>query len=292
LEELVGRLLQAVVSGVLLGGVYALAAVGLSLIWGVMKVVNVAHGVLALLGSYLALTLYQRGLDPVLAIALIAPTFFLLGLLLERVFVHPVLQRPEMDSLLVLFGATIALENLIQRLWSADFRTLNPWYSGTSLALAGLNVSIARGLAFLLSVAAVFALSALLTRTHLGRAIRATAQNRPAALLAGIDADRIALIAFGLGTALAGVAGVALALIYSFYPTVHFFWIVKAFLVVVLGGVGNVRGTLAAALLLGVAEGLLGTTVSFAWVDVSVYVLLMLVLLIRPRGLYGGFKTA
>jgi branched-chain amino acid transport system permease protein len=291
LEEALGRLLQAVVSGLLLGGVYALAAVGLSLIWGVMKVVNVAHGVLALLASYLALTLYQRGLDPVISIALIAPTFFVLGLLVERVFVHPVLRRPEMDSLLVLFGATIALENVIQRVWSADFRTLNPWYSGTSLAVGGLNVSIARGLAFVLSLAAVFALSALLARTHLGRAIRATAQNRPTAMLAGIDVDRIALIAFGLGTALAGVAGVALALIYSFYPTVHFFWIVKAFLVVVLGGVGNVRGTLAAALLLGVAEGLLGSLVSFAWVDVSVYILLMLVLLLRPRGLYG-FRTA
>jgi branched-chain amino acid transport system permease protein len=291
LDETLGRLLQAVVSGLLLGGVYALAAVGLSLIWGVMKVVNVAHGVLALLASYLALTLYQRGLDPVISIALIAPVFFVLGLAVERVFVHPVLRRPEMDSLLVLFGATIALENVIQRIWSADFRTLNPSYSGTSLAVGGLNVSIARGLAFVLSVAAVFALSALLTRTHLGRAIRATAQNRPTAMLAGIDADRIALIAFGLGTALAGVAGVALALIYSFYPTVHFFWIVKAFLVVVLGGVGNVRGTLAAALLLGVAEGVLGSLVSFAWVDVSVYVLLMLVLLLRPRGLYG-FRTA
>jgi branched-chain amino acid transport system permease protein len=291
LDETLGRLLQAVVSGLLLGGVYALAAVGLSLIWGVMKVVNVAHGVLALLASYLALTLYQRGLDPVISIALIAPTFFALGLVVERVFVHPVLRRPEMDSLLVLFGATIALENVIQRVWSADFRTLNPWYSGTSVAVGGLNVSIARGLAFVLSLAAVFALSALLTRTHLGRAIRATAQNRPTAMLAGIDVDRIALIAFGVGTALAGVAGVALALIYSFYPTVHFFWIVKAFLVVVLGGVGNVRGTLAAALLLGVAEGLLGSLVSFAWVDVSVYVLLMLVLLLRPRGLYG-FRTA
>jgi branched-chain amino acid transport system permease protein len=243
------------------------------------------------LASYLALTLYQRGLDPIISIALIAPTFFALGLVLERVFVHPVLRRPEMDSLLVLFGATIALENVIQRVWSADFRTLNPWYSGTSVAVGGLNLSIARGLAFVLSLAAVFALSALLTRTHLGRAIRATAQNRPTAMLAGIDVDRIALIAFGLGTALAGVAGVALALIYSFYPTVHFFWIVKAFLVVVLGGVGNVRGTLAAALLLGVAEGLLGSLVSFAWVDVSVYVLLMLVLLLRPRGLYG-FRTA
>ena len=109
MEDLLGRLPQSVVSGVLLGGVYALAAVGLSLIWGVMKVVNVAHGVMALLASYVALTLYQHGVDPVLAIALIAPLFFLLGLVVERLFVHPVLQRPEMDSLLVLFGAVVAL---------------------------------------------------------------------------------------------------------------------------------------------------------------------------------------
>jgi branched-chain amino acid transport system permease protein len=247
----------------------------------------VSHGVLALLASYLALTLYQRGVDPVLSIALIAPGFFLIGVLLARVLVQPVLQRPEMNSLLVLFGATIAMENFIGRVWTADFRTLAPWYSGSSVALGGVNVSIARGLAFLLSIAAVAGVSLLLTRTHLGRAIRATAQNRPTAMLAGIDADRIALIAFGLGTALAGVAGVALALIYSFYPTVHFFWIIKAFLIVVLGGVGNVRGTLVAALLLGLTESLLGTVVSFAWVDVAVYGLLMVVLLVRPQGLYG-----
>ncbi|MDQ3812275.1 MAG: branched-chain amino acid ABC transporter permease [Chloroflexota bacterium] len=288
MDEGLARLLQPLVSGVLLGGVYALTAVGLSLVWGVMKVVNIAHGVLALLGSYAALTLFQQlGLDPLLAAVLLAPAFFLFGLLLQRALVKPVLDKPEMNSLLVLFGLTIALENVITRVWTADFRTLTPAYSGTSFLLGGVNVSVARTITFVLSVAAVFGLHAILTRTYVGRAIRATAQNRSAALLAGVDADQIGLIAFGLGTALSALAGVALALIYSFYPSVHFFWIVKAFLIVVLGGVGNIYGTLAAALLLGVAETFFGTFVSFRWVDVSVYVLLLVILLVRPQGLYG-----
>jgi branched-chain amino acid transport system permease protein len=287
-DDLPARVLQAAVSGVLLGGVYALPAVGLSLIWGVMKVVNIAQGVLALLASYFALTFFQQlGLDPLLALVAVVPAFFVFGVLLQRVLVQPLQQAPEMSSLLALFGFTIILESLIQRVWTADFRALSPWYSGTSLALGPLNLSIVRALTFVLAMAAVLLLDMTLNRTYLGKAIRATAQNRSAALLAGINTDHIALIAFGIGTALAGVAGVALALIYSFYPTVHIFWVVKAFLIVVLGGVGNVRGTLAAALLLGVAESFFGTFVSFRWVDFSVYVLLLVILLVRPQGLYG-----
>jgi branched-chain amino acid transport system permease protein len=287
-DDLPARVLQAAVSGVLLGGVYALPAVGLSLIWGVMKVVNIAQGVLALLASYFALTFFQQlGLDPLLALVAVVPAFFVFGVLLQRVLVQPLQHAPEMSSLLALFGFTIILESLIQRVWTADFRALSPWYSGTSLALGPLNLSIVRALTFVLAMAAVLLLDMTLNRTYLGKAIRATAQNRSAALLAGINTDHIALIAFGIGTALAGVAGVALALIYSFYPTVHIFWVVKAFLIVVLGGVGNVRGTLAAALLLGVAESFFGTFVSFRWVDFSVYVLLLVILLVRPQGLYG-----
>ena len=288
MDDLPARVLQATISGVLLGGVYALPAVGLSLIWGVMKVVNIAHGVLALLASYVALTCFQQlGLDPLFSLVAVVPVFFVFGVLLQRALVQPLQQAPEMSSLLGLFGFTIILENVIQRVWTADFRALSPWYSGTPLVLGPLNLSIVRALTFVLALAAVLLLDATLHRTYLGKAIRATAQNRSAALLAGINTDQIALIAFGIGTALAGVAGVALALIYSFYPTVHIFWIVKAFLIVVLGGVGHVRGTLAAALLLGVAESYFGTFVSFRWVDFSIYVLLLLILLVRPQGLYG-----
>ena len=290
MDDALPRLLQAATSGILLGGVYALPAVGLSLIWGVMKVVNIAHGVLALLASYLALTFFQQlGLDPLPSLVVVLPAFFLLGLVVQRAFVQPLHQQPEMSALLALFGFTIILENVIQRVWTADFRAISPWYSGASLALGPVNLSLVRVLTCVLSLLAVLLLDQLLHRTYLGKAIRATAQNRAAALLAGVNTDQMALVAFGIGTALAGVAGVALSLIYSFYPTVHIFWVVKAFLIVVLGGVGNIRGTLAAAFLLGLAESLFGTFVSFRWVDFSVYVLLLLILLVRPQGLYGRY---
>ena len=282
------QVLQPTISGLLAGGVYALPAAGLTLVWGVMKVVNIAHGVLALLAAYLALTLFQSlGVDPLLGLVALTPIFFLLGAGVQRGLVRPVASQPEIRSLLVLFAFTIVVENVITRVWSADFRTLNPPYAARSFEIAGMNVSIARTVAFSLAVATVFGLHAVLQRTYFGKAIRATAQNPDAAMLAGIDTRRISWLAFGVGTALAAIAGVALALIYTIQPTVHVLWVVKAFLVAVLGGVANVRGALVAGLLLGLAESYLGTFVTFRWVDFSVYVLLLLVLLLRPQGLYG-----
>lgn len=286
--ELIAPLLQAAISGLLAGGVYALPAVGLSLVWGVMKIVNIAHGVLALLASYLALTLFQSlNLDPLIALVLLVPLFFGVGMLVQRGLVQPVTAQPEISSLMVLFALTIVAENVITRVWSADFRVLKPAYAGTSFDIASLNLSVARGVAFVLALVTVFGLDAALRRTYFGKAIRATAQNRAAAALVGVDTHRITLLAFGLGTALAAVAGVGLALIYSIHPTVHILWVVKAFLVAVLGGVGNIRGAFAAGLLLGLAESYLGTFVTFRWVDFSVYVLLLVILLFRPQGLYG-----
>ncbi len=275
-------------SGLLAGGVYALPAVGLSLVWGVMKVVNIAHGVLALLASYLALTLFQGlGLDPILALVILVPLFFGIGMLIQRGLVQPVSTQPEISSLMILFALTIVTENVISRVWSADFRVLSPPYAGSAWTFGSLNVSISRSVAFALAVVSVISLDWLLRSTYFGKAIRATAQNRAAATLLGIDTQRITLLALGLGTAYAAVAGVALALIFSIHPTVHILWVVKAFLVAVLGGVGNKPGAFAAGLLLGLAESFLGTFVTFRWVDFSVYVLLLLILLIRPQGLYG-----
>ena len=282
------QLVQPAVSGLLAGGVYALPAVGLTLVWGVMKIVNIAHGVLALLAAYLALTLFQAvGLDPLPALVLIVPVFFVVGMGVQRALVQPVSRQAEISTLMVLFAFTIIVENLITRIWSADFRTLSPPYAASSLRAADLNVSTTRAVAFLLAVLTVFVLDAVLRRTYFGKAIRATAQNEAAARLAGIDTRRINLLAFGLGSVLAAIAGVSLALIFAIQPTVHILWVVKAFLVAVLGGVGNVRGAFVAGLLLGLAESYIGTFITFRWVDFSVYVLLLLVLLFRPQGLYG-----
>jgi branched-chain amino acid transport system permease protein len=284
----VGWLLQPTISGLLAGGVYALPAAGLTLVWGVMKIVNIAHGVLALLAAYLALTLFQAiGVDPLISLALLVPLFFGIGVAIQRGLVEPVSGQAEIRTLLVLFAFTIVIENVITRVWSADFRTLNPSYAARSLVIGDVNLSLSRGAAFVLALVTVFGLHAILQRTYFGKAIRATAQNPAAAMLAGIDTGRITLLAFGLGSALAAVAGVALALIYTIQPTAHVLWVVKAFLVAVLGGVANVRGALVAGLLLGLAESYLGTFISFRWVDFSVFVLLLMVLLFRPQGLYG-----
>jgi branched-chain amino acid transport system permease protein len=284
----VGWLLQPTISGLLAGGVYALPAAGLTLVWGVMKIVNIAHGVLALLAAYLALTLFQAiGVDPLISLALLVPLFFGIGVAIQRGLVEPVSGQAEIRTLLVLFAFTIVIENVITRVWSADFRTLNPSYAARSLVIGDVNLSLSRGAAFVLALVTVFGLHAILQRTYFGKAIRATAQNPAAAMLAGIDTGRITLLAFGLGSALAAVAGVALALIYTIQPTAHVLWVVKAFLVAVLGGVANVRGALVAGLLLGLAESYLGTFISFRWVDFSVFVLLLVVLLFRPQGLYG-----
>jgi len=272
MTDVAAQLAQATVSGLLAGGVYALPAVGLSLVWGVMKIVNIAHGVLALLASYLALTLFQGlGVDPLLSLVLLVPVFFGIGMLVQRSLVQPVSSQPEMSSLMILFALTIVTENVITRVWSADFRALSPSYAGTSWGVAGLHISVARTVAFALAVVSVFSLDWILQRTYFGKAIRATAQNRSAAMLSGINTRQITL----------------LALIFSIHPTVHILWVVKAFLVAVLGGVGNVRGAFVAGLLLGLAESFLGTFVTFRWVDFSVYVLLLLILLVRPQGLYG-----
>ena len=283
------NLLQPAVSGLLAGGVYALPAVGLTLVWGVMKIVNIAHGVLALLASYLALSLFQSlGLDPLPSLLLLLPVFFAIGVVVQRGLVQPVSRQPEISTLLVLFALTIVTENVITRVWSADFRTLSPPYAASSVQLGDLNVSIVRSVAFVLAGVTVFGLDMLLQRTYFGKAIRATAQNEAAAMLAGINTRRVNLLAFGLGAALAAVAGISLALIYAIQPTVHILWVVKAFLVAVLGGVGNIRGAFVAGLLLGVAESYIGTFVTFRWVDFSVYVLLLLVLLVRPQGFLRG----
>jgi branched-chain amino acid transport system permease protein len=284
----VGWLLQPTISGLLAGGVYALPAAGLTLVWGVMKIVNIAHGVLALLAAYLALTLFQAiGVDPLISLVLLVPLFFGIGVAIQRGLVQPVSGQAEIRTLLVLFAFTIVIENVITRVWSADFRTLNPSYAARSMVIGDVNLSLSRGAAFVLALVTVFGLHAILQRTYFGKAIRATAQNPAAAMLAGIDTGRITLLAFGLGSALAAVAGVALALIYTIQPTAHVLWVVKAFLVAVLGGVANVRGALVAGLLLGLAESYLGTFISFRWVDFSVFVLLLMVLLFRPQGLYG-----
>ena len=281
---------QVLLSGVLSGALYALVALGLSLIFGVMRVINIAHGPLLMLGAYVTYFLHsQLGMNPFLTVPLSMAALFVVGLLLQRALVFRVVGAPELSSLLLTFGISIALVNLTQLAFTSNLRTVE--YLTGSWIVGGLAFSKPRSIAFLFA-AAVTALAFLfLQRTRLGKAIRATSQSREVALVCGINVARIHLLTFGLASALAAGGGALLAVIVAIQPEMGSVWTFKSFLVIVLGGAGNYPGALLGGLLLGLVEQLASLFLTTQLSEVVAYVLLVLVLIARPTGLLGGRST-
>jgi len=284
---------QNLVFGLFVGGLYGIAAVGLSLVFGVMKVLNVAHGSLVMLGGYAtywAFTSY--GIDPFLALAITAPLLFLLGIALNLGLFRFVTRLPEEDkiknSLLISFGLSLVFENLAIRLWTADERAVQTSYAGEGFTVSDIVFPYTRMSGLLVALAAILILHVFLTRTYAGKAIRATAEDWEAASLMGIDVQRTYLIAFALGTALAGVAGALVAVGYTVTPVIGLAWTLKALVVVVLAGMGSIMGAFGAGILLGEAEALSVYAFGASYREVVGLVLFVLVLLVRPRGLFGG----
>jgi branched-chain amino acid transport system permease protein len=283
-------LIQAVISGLLFGGVYAGIALGLGLVWGVMRILNIGHAALAILGAYLSLTLIQHlGFDPVLSLAVTIPALYIVGVVLQQAVVRPMSGRPEFEvhTFLILYGIMVAVENLCVYIWSADVRLISAPYTGRSLSLFGVVFPVGRVISFVIASVCVGVVYLFLRRTKVGRAVRAIASDREAAALMGIGVNRISMVAFGLGTGTAAVAGLALGLVASFFPGIQIVWVSKAFLVVVLGGVDNIVGLFLAALLLGVAENVIGVLAPAFVVDFVAYILLITTLMVRPQGLLG-----
>lgn len=279
-------LAQVLTGGILLGGIYALVAVGLNLIFGVLKVINIAHGEFMMLGAYVTYFLFTRyDLPPLLSLAASMPATFALGWLLQRFVVRRVMGGPELMTLLVTFGVSILITNLALELWSADFRSV-PYYAG-ALRLLGVALSRARLVAFVSALVLTGAVWWFLKRTHIGKAIRATAQHPEVALTCGIDIERVRLITFALGSALAGAAGSLLIPMFSVDPTMGHRFILKAFAVCVIGGLGSFQGALAGGLVLGVAENLVAFAATSQHAGAVAYLLLIGVLLFRPAGLLG-----
>ena len=279
---------QAVVSGVLTGTLYAMIGIGLTIVFGVMRIINIAHGemvMLGMFGAYWGQTLWK--LDPFLSLLVWTPLMFLAGVLVYRLLVRPILGGGELNTLLYTAGLSLLVANVALLLWSGDYRTISLSYGATPLRPLGLSVAAPLAIAFAVALGLTGALWAFLARTNLGRAIRATSQNAEAAVLMGVDVERVALVTFGLGTALAGAAGVLLAPSLYLYPTVGELLIVKCFVVVVLGGLGSVPGAIAGGLLLGVVESLGAVYVSAAYKDGIGFALFLAVLLYRPSGLFG-----
>jgi branched-chain amino acid transport system permease protein len=285
-------LAQQLLLGLLIGGLYGLAAAGLSLVFGVMKVLDVAHGELIMLGGYagfFAVALF--GVDPFAALVLVIPVSLLFGALLYLGLFGFVVRSDEetrvKNSLLIGFGLALALHALAVRLWTADERSIVTPYGGSVIMVGDLAVPVVRLLSLLLAFLLIGGLHLLLARWRWGKAIRATAEDWQAALLAGIDVRRAYLLAFAMGTALAGAAGTLVSIGYSVSPSIGLEWTLKALIVVVLAGLGSMIGTFLGGLVLGVAEAASAAAFGGAYREIVGLVIFVAVLVARPKGLFG-----
>ena len=283
---------QSIVSGILTGSLYAMIGVGLTVIFGVMRIINMAHGdmvMLGMYGSFLALTFLK--IDPFLSIIIWIPIAFLIGVFIYRFLLKNIVPAGELNTLLYTAGLSLFIANLVLLTVTGDYRTIKLKYAIMPLRPFGIAVPIPLAIAFGMAILITIALYWFLVRTDTGRAIRATSQEPEAAALMGVNVDRMAIITFALGTALACGAGVLLAPSLYLYPTVGEILVAKCFVIVVLGGLGSVPGAIAGGLLLGVAESLGAVYVSVAYKDAIGLVMFLLVLLFRPSGLFGVGKS-
>lgn len=280
--------LQLLVNGILLGGIYAMISIGLTLIWGVMQIVNFAHGEYLMLGMYSTFWLFQLyGIDPYLSLLIVTPLLFLLGILTQRVVINPILDAPPVAQIFATVGLSVVLQNLALFFWKADYRSVLIADSISNLKFQGLIVSFPRLMAFLITLAMVIALFLFLKRTYLGKALRATAENKQAAQIMGINVGRLYYIALGIGTACVGIAGGILMPMYPVFPAVGGYFVLTAFVVVVLGGMGSMAGAFCGGLIIGVVEAFSGFYLAPALKEVVYFLVFILILVSRPSGLLG-----
>ena len=279
---------QVLISGILMGGIYALISMGLTLIFGVTRIVNFAHGEFLMLSMFAGFVLFERfGMDPYLAVLPVALLAFLGGALTQRVIIQPLLSAGHVTQIFVTIGLSITLMNLALMIWGADFRSVRPAYEGAVVYLGPWSVGVPRLVAFSVAVIMMAGLLLFLNKTYLGKAITAVSQDRMAALLMGIDVDRIYVVAFGIGIACVGVAGVILTPIYSVFPTVGQYFVMAAYVVVILGGLGSFGGAVLGGLLLGFSDSIVSTFVGGTANDMVGFFIIILILLLKPRGLLG-----
>jgi branched-chain amino acid transport system permease protein len=284
-------IIQVLVSGLLIGGVYALISVGLNLIFGVVRIINFAHGELVMMGMYLTFWLNDLyHVDPYLSAIIVLPTMFLFGMLLQRIIVQPIQDASANMQIFATVALSLILQNLALIFWKGDFRSVQTSYSMATLESFGIIVSVPRLVAFLTALATIALLYSFLKYTYLGKALRAIVEDNTVARLMGIKVERLYLFAFGLGSALTALGGILLVPFSSIYPTVGVSYTLLAFIVVVLGGLGSMGGTFMAGLFIGVVEAFGGTYISPALKQAIYFGIFILILLIRPQGLFGKGK--
>jgi branched-chain amino acid transport system permease protein len=283
-------ILQTIADGLVLGGLYSLAAVGFSLIFGVMNVVNLSHGVLVLIGAYISYTLWHLlGIDPLLSIPLNMAVLFCFGYVYQRGIIQLAVDRSSLlASMLVTFGVALVLRNILVLIFSPDFKSLTPAYAFTSLSLGGITLDFVRIVALCASLVLLTVLTAVLNWTAMGRTIRATAQQEMAARLCGVDARHVYGLTFGVSAAFAGASGAILGIVLPFAPPDEAIWTINAFVVVTLGGVGSPAGALIGGLLLGLISTFTSQFIGPAFPNAMMFLILVLMLLVRPSGLLGN----
>ena len=281
-------LAQVVVSGVLLGGLYALMALGLALVWGVLNIVNLSHGALIMLGAYTSYFLFTVWhIDPFVTLPITAVVLFIVGYVIERGILNFVIRGPMFNTLLITFGIEVILTYLAQLWFSADFRAINPGYAGANFAVAGITIPTVQVLVFAIALGLTIAMWLFLLHTRIGRGIRASAQNLVAARLYGVDPKRIYALTFGLGAALAGVTGGLYGTVSQINPYIGGPLTAKSFAIAIIGGLENPLGVIVGGLVLGIIESLTALYFGSTYRDVASFGVLLLVLILRPSGLLG-----
>jgi branched-chain amino acid transport system permease protein len=280
---------QSIVSGLLMGAVFSLIGVGFSLTWGVMKVINIAHATFAVLGAYIAywgLTLLM--VDPILSLVVSLPLLFFLGMIVHRFLVQPITRAKDslVASMVLTFGLAIVLENIMLFAWTPDERVITTSYSSKVFFVGDIILKVSSLTGFGLAIAGIAAIYIFLYHSRTGKAVRATWQDPEGAALQGINLKRVSRIAFGIAIASACAGGVGMTYMYSFNPTAHNLWLMYLFLVVIVGGVGSVFGSAMAGLVIGLIIGLSGAFFSERWINVFLFGLLMVIVLVRPQGLF------
>lgn len=289
-----GIILQILVGGLVVGAIWALVALGLNIIFGVMKVINIAHGELLMFGAFGTYSLYEIfGIHPAIGMFLLVPVFFAAGVLIQYAVIERVLEsdNAELMSLLVTFGLFLVLNNIGRAIFGVDSRGLQVAPLSETVSLLGVNITISRIFAIVMAVITMILLYYMMTQTEFGRAMRATVQNPEMAEARGINTRMVYFVAFGLSAVLAGLAGSMVSIIYSFSVSVGFGYLIFGFLVIVFGGMGNFTGALFGALIL----GMIGSVGSFAIGPTArnliLLTLLVVTLFVKPTGVFGGARV-
>ncbi len=285
--------LQALINGLLVGGFYGFMVLGFSIIWGVMGIINLAHGEYVMMGAYFAWALFRAyGIDPFVSAVLVFPIMFVVGYVLQYLVINRVVERPHLISLLLNFGISIAIANIYKLIYTADYRSITVPYSG-SWEFAGFTFPTVKSLVFVVALVLMAALHLFLQYTRMGKAIRAAAQNKEAAKMLGLDVYRIYAVTAGLCIGITAMAGAMVAPIQPIFPYMGPLFTVRAFAITALGGLGRIPGALLGGLLLGVVETLLTIYVPGVGAKLGLavsFILLVLVLVTRPQGLLKGLR--